>query len=439
MSFAAVQYAPLKLSDTEADDGDGYAAARGRSINSARVSHGVPLFLLLLLVVVAVCAANWTGDSSPRGASATDSRHGGGDAYQPELGGRVTGVSLPAAETDAEAEPQTEAATRAQYNLSLPLCPPARFLNELPERSPPSLGDDCPAELLPPSEAAAASAFNSSSYPSYVVPVHTFLISFPRSGNSMVRKILEDGTGVVTGSIYADKGLTRAGLRGEKRRANVLLLKHHFIGGETTRQPYFDASSIYDPLRPHRKWAQYAVQRYVYVVRNPLDAIVSWRLYLSSRDHGAGLDRGKLQRLTFFLLHEFLLWWLPVWAAHVRYFTSTFPAKCAQCSHLVVRYEEFVSHPNREDERNPTRRLLCFLGYPLHRGCRPDGDEAAEQPAITYRLKARLSLFNHSRLLPRTVSYTDEIFAALSPQQIHQLDSLGGAEMRAFGYWPLSL
>ena len=449
MSSAAVEYTPLPQHEWDATGADdGPAAVRGCDTRR--------LLLLLLLVAVASFSAGWLGSRWQRAGSASDGGTGGGGGELPALG-RPAGLLLRIAEppvqqavaaADADAqgegeaeaeaalETEAEAAARLQFNLSLPICPAARFLNELPERPapPPSLSRECPAALLPPDESWSASVFNASSYPGYIVPVHTFLISFPRSGNSMTRKILEDGTGVVTGSIYGDKGLSKAGLRGERRRANVLLLKHHFLG-ESAARPFFDVHSIHRPGETGRRAAQYAIQRYIYILRNPMDSLVSWKLFLRSRSHAAGLNNQRLQHLTFHAVFEFLQLWLPVWAEHVRYFTATFPRLCPQCRYLLVRYEEFVQHPSREDERNPTRRMLCFLGYPLHRGCRPEQADASE-PAVTYRLKDRLSLFNLSLTLPRTVSYTDEIFAALTPQQIQQLDALGGAEMRQFGYWP---
>ena len=44
----------------------------------------------------------------------------------------------------------------------------------------------------------------------------TALISFPGSGNTWVRHLLEEVTGVYTGSIYCDKVLKKSGFLGEK-------------------------------------------------------------------------------------------------------------------------------------------------------------------------------------------------------------------------------
>jgi len=76
------------------------------------------------------------------------------------------------------------------------------------------------------------------------------LISFPGSGNSWVRQLLETSTGVYTGSIYCDHAYVEAGMIGEGvRSGNVIAVKSHSC--ENTFQ--------YTKL--------------IYIVRNPLDAI----------------------------------------------------------------------------------------------------------------------------------------------------------------------
>lgn len=43
----------------------------------------------------------------------------------------------------------------------------------------------------------------------------TALISLPGSGNTWMRQIIEEATGIYTGSIYCDQGLKRSGFLGE--------------------------------------------------------------------------------------------------------------------------------------------------------------------------------------------------------------------------------
>jgi len=76
------------------------------------------------------------------------------------------------------------------------------------------------------------------------------LVSFPGSGNSWVRQLLETSTGVYTGSIYCDHAYIEAGMIGEGvRSGSVIAVKCHSctnLFGYTKR---------------------------IYVVRNPFDAL----------------------------------------------------------------------------------------------------------------------------------------------------------------------
>ena len=76
------------------------------------------------------------------------------------------------------------------------------------------------------------------------------LISFPGSGNSWVRQLLETSTGVYTGSIYCDHAYVEAGMIGEGvRSGNVIAVKSHSCKNT------FEYTKL------------------IYIVRNPLDAI----------------------------------------------------------------------------------------------------------------------------------------------------------------------
>ena len=56
------------------------------------------------------------------------------------------------------------------------------------------------------------------------------LISFPGSGNTWVRGLLEQVTGVCTGSVYCDMGLLEKGFAGESiRNGAVLVVKSHSV------------------------------------------------------------------------------------------------------------------------------------------------------------------------------------------------------------------
>ena len=89
----------------------------------------------------------------------------------------------------------------------------------------------------------------------------TALASFPGSGNTWVRTLLEKATGVCTGSYACDMSLRFAGFTGEGiQSSNVLVVKTH-------------------EAKPH--WAEF--NSAIVLVRNPLDAIVSdWNRYVAN-------------------------------------------------------------------------------------------------------------------------------------------------------------
>ena len=95
------------------------------------------------------------------------------------------------------------------------------------------------------------------------------LVSYPGSGNSWTRYLLEASTGVFTGSIYNNQGIVAAGLYGESRPYNdgstILQKTHHMM----PQSKMFELS-----------WRQQHIKQFggrgVLVIRNPYKSIVSF-------------------------------------------------------------------------------------------------------------------------------------------------------------------
>ena len=82
------------------------------------------------------------------------------------------------------------------------------------------------------------------------------LASFPGSGNSWVRQLLEASTGIYTGAVYCDSSYIKAGMIGEGVRTNnVIAVKAH-------QDP-----PLVSKLMKNNKA--------IYIIRNPFDAILS--------------------------------------------------------------------------------------------------------------------------------------------------------------------
>ena len=80
--------------------------------------------------------------------------------------------------------------------------------------------------------------------------------SFPGSGNSWVRQLLESATGVYTGSMYCDKSYVEEGMIGEGVTTNsVIVVKTHA------------SPNVAKQVINHDKA--------IYIVRNPFESILS--------------------------------------------------------------------------------------------------------------------------------------------------------------------
>ena len=184
------------------------------------------------------------------------------------------------------------------------------------------------------------------------------LASYPRSGNSLARDVCERITGVVTGSdVRPDRKLSRAlhsfGLRGEGVvDETVLIVKTHY---------------------PERLgYAPLSARRIVLLVRNPLDALVSYFNMMCTMSHTTTIAKDEYDRFgaewrsfvaeEIEMWHRFNSWWIE------RSMDLNVPL-------VVVRYEDVV-----RDRSAVARTLIDFL-LPESSGA-GDG-EAADGGAVT--------------------------------------------------------
>ena len=111
------------------------------------------------------------------------------------------------------------------------------------------------------------------------------LASYPRSGNSLVRRLLESVTGIVTGSdtkpgrgmaeLLRDSGLIG---EGETKKEKVWVVKTHF---------------------PERVgWQRFKVQRAILLVRHPINAIKSYFHMQLTATHHLSLDPSEFKHLS---------------------------------------------------------------------------------------------------------------------------------------------
>ena len=105
----------------------------------------------------------------------------------------------------------------------------------------------------------------------------TALASYPGSGNTWARALLEAATGILTGSAYVDAALVHAGFLGEGATERVLAIKTHW--------PWDDDAGLANATLDGLGGAA-GFDRALVLVRHPYSAIPSLFAYQHTRAHG---------------------------------------------------------------------------------------------------------------------------------------------------------
>ncbi|XP_047739451.1 WSC domain-containing protein 1-like [Hyalella azteca] len=168
-----------------------------------------------------------------------------------------------------------------------------------------------------------------------------YLISFPRSGNTWTRYLVEGATGIFTGSVYTSYMLYNLGYLGEKQNITsntTLLIKDHLFG---------DKSAPRDgPI--------------VLIIRDPRNAITSYLAFKKARKmHKNPLIYNGPETLQIEDFEKDLGNYIDSWE-RVATKAMTNPTV------LVLRYEDIKADPIRS-----VRKILAFLNI------RPDEDRLA--------------------------------------------------------------
>ena len=122
------------------------------------------------------------------------------------------------------------------------------------------------------------------------------LVSYPGSGNTWTRYLVEAATGVFTGSFYHNKGIINKGLYGEAREysdGSTLLQKTHHA------MPQSKIFKLEWRLDHIRKFGG----RAVLVIRNPYKAIISFYNFYQTGSQKKSVSAKRLQSTDF---HNFV-------------------------------------------------------------------------------------------------------------------------------------
>ncbi|KAK4316886.1 hypothetical protein Pmani_011993 [Petrolisthes manimaculis] len=161
----------------------------------------------------------------------------------------------------------------------------------------------------------------------------TLLQSYPRSGNTWVRYLLEGATGIFTSSVYKDFTLIRAGYLGERSKIwyrNTIVTKIHFV---KHLQKFADVPAII-------------------IIRNPARVLVSLWSYVNiknrKRKHVAVMNPEFFNTSAF---HAFVGPGLKKWLWTTRVSLTNKKRRL-----LVLYFEDIRANPTQE-----VRKMLQFL------------------------------------------------------------------------------
>ncbi|KAK4327314.1 hypothetical protein Pmani_002255 [Petrolisthes manimaculis] len=175
------------------------------------------------------------------------------------------------------------------------------------------------------------------------------LVSFPCSGNTWFRYLVESATGIFTGSVYNDKHLYEGGYIGEledPENGKTLLQKTHAFT-YTIEQYLSDFKKRYSNNE--------LFHPAILLIRNPARAIISFYKFTVSESHTEQIDEKHFHSKKF---HSLFNIWLAHWESLVldRLLGSRAPV-------YVVYYEELVASP-----QHTLRQVFTFLGSPVDEG-----------------------------------------------------------------------
>lgn len=166
------------------------------------------------------------------------------------------------------------------------------------------------------------------------------LLSFPGSGNTWLRHLIEEISGTFTGSVYNDHRLYDQGFSGEYEdplSGKVIVVKSHLGNGVNAKEVWPPSEELFE----------YGVQegglKCIYLLRHPVDTYFSTRAFQATKSH-----TGYLEYPDFHSMVGRRSWRDTVnhWSA---YYYDTYTKLEQSCSKGIklVFYEDLVKNPWR--------------------------------------------------------------------------------------------
>lgn len=171
----------------------------------------------------------------------------------------------------------------------------------------------------------------------------TALVSFPGSGNTWVRYLIETSSGVFTGSVYTDRNIISKGFYGEAVPPDC--------GCTAVQNTHGFALAGLVPKYKEQRSAEVTLfrGRGILLLRNPYEALLSYRNYLYGGHTGlAPEDRFKGHEWEIFASGLAVVW---------KELAATWINNTKQGGATVLHFEQV-----KQDPREAVRSVLNFLG-----------------------------------------------------------------------------
>lgn len=208
----------------------------------------------------------------------------------------------------------------------------------------------------------------------------TALVSYPRSGNSWTRNLLQKASGYLTSSIYHDLSLVK-NMPGELFQDDKFLVKTHFPLFAESDGTYFN-----DLLTPSSQLKYY--DQAVYLVRNPFDSILSYYQYQKNNNSHTVKMTILPYSLTIDLLEPFVQWY----SIFFDYWEKV------RLPFLVLKYEDLRANPAVSLEK-----LIDFLVPRPSSGYSPVGMPSYFIFLLLILVKNRISKVDRQQASQNTV------------------------------------
>ncbi|XP_063602795.1 sialate:O-sulfotransferase 1-like [Penaeus indicus] len=227
----------------------------------------------------------------------------------------------------------------------------------------------------------------------------TYLVSFPGSGNTWVRYLLEAASGIFTGSVYTDREIQKAGYLGEADKPDsgrTLVQKSHGTALILAKNTMKTRYEVISPDLPS-----------VLIIRNPAKALLSYWKYIKVKGKGKHTQQVSEKSFQTKEFHNFVEKMITLWEQLItdRLLWNTAPVH-------VVYYEQLVQDPifyvkgMLKFLRVPTDegRLHCLKDHLQGSFKRPNkkeidpysADEKASMSYAVLRVKTLLSILGYA-------------------------------------------